>query len=119
MLQPRTQIQVLPLKDSIDPSVDFILSYTQKLNLSENQRENLKNSFCILMNLIIENNQSQRRIEPLKVECQEFLSCINNGFRPTSCGVQGLQVTRVLETSSESLKIGGATIELEKPIFAT
>ena len=50
--------------------------------------------------------------EPLKIECQHFLDCIAQGARPLSSGQQGLELVRILEASSESLKQGGAPIEL-------
>jgi len=50
--------------------------------------------------------------EPLKVECQHFLDCINNKTRPISSGQQGLQLVRILEASSLSLKQQGAAVEL-------
>jgi predicted dehydrogenase len=52
--------------------------------------------------------------EPLKTECQHFLDCINSGTTPLSDGNQGLELVRILEASSESLKLGGAAVELFK-----
>jgi predicted dehydrogenase len=50
--------------------------------------------------------------EPLKVECQHFLDCIRTGATPISSGQKGLELVQVLEASSESLKRGGAAIDL-------
>ena len=50
--------------------------------------------------------------EPLKVECQHFLECIEHGATPLSDGRQGLEMVRILEASSESLKANGAPIYL-------
>jgi hypothetical protein len=50
--------------------------------------------------------------EPLKTECQHFLDCIRNGKMPLTDGKQGLELVRILEASSESLKRGGAPVEL-------
>jgi predicted dehydrogenase len=52
--------------------------------------------------------------EPLKTECQHFLDCIRDGKKPISSGEQGLALVRVLEASSESLKRGGAPVELAR-----
>lgn len=52
--------------------------------------------------------------EPLKTECQHFLDCINQGATPLSDGRQGLELVRILEASSESLKQGGAPVEFSK-----
>ncbi|HEY1788680.1 MAG TPA: Gfo/Idh/MocA family oxidoreductase [Verrucomicrobiae bacterium] len=50
--------------------------------------------------------------EPLKSECQHFLDCIREGTRPLTDGQQGLELVRILEASSESLKRNGAPISL-------
>ena len=50
--------------------------------------------------------------EPLKTECQHFLDCINQGTTPLTDGRQGLELVRILEASSQSLKRGGAPVNL-------
>ena len=50
--------------------------------------------------------------EPLKTECQHFLECIQKGKEPLSNGVQGLELVRILEASSESLRQGGSPVTL-------
>jgi predicted dehydrogenase len=50
--------------------------------------------------------------EPLKTECQHFLDCIKFGRTPLTDGQQGLELVRILEASSESLKKGGAPVLL-------
>jgi predicted dehydrogenase len=50
--------------------------------------------------------------EPLKTECQHFLDCINQGTTPMTDGQQGLELIRILEASSRSLKLGGASVNL-------
>jgi predicted dehydrogenase len=52
--------------------------------------------------------------EPLKTECQHFLDCVTHGTTPLTDGKQGLELVRILEASSESLKQGGAPIEFAK-----
>jgi predicted dehydrogenase len=49
--------------------------------------------------------------EPLKVECQHFLDCIRSGATPVSSGKQGMQMVRILEASSESLRQNGAAVD--------
>lgn len=51
--------------------------------------------------------------EPLKVETQHFLDCINRKAKPISSGQQGLELVKILEASSLSLKQNGAAIELQ------
>jgi predicted dehydrogenase len=50
--------------------------------------------------------------EPLKTECQHFLDCIRNGTAPLTDGGRGLELVRILEASSESLKRGGSPVAL-------
>jgi predicted dehydrogenase len=50
--------------------------------------------------------------EPLKIECQHFLDCIQNGTTPVSGGEQGLELVQILEASSESLRRNGGPVNL-------
>jgi predicted dehydrogenase len=54
--------------------------------------------------------------EPLKTECQHFLDCIKQGTTPLSDGSKGLELVRILEASSESLKQGGAPVDFSVPM---
>src|SRR5205085_5346904 len=49
--------------------------------------------------------------EPLKIECQHFLDCVNQGREPLTSGAKGIELVRILEASSLSLKRGGAPVE--------
>ncbi|MGA8478722.1 MAG: Gfo/Idh/MocA family oxidoreductase [Chthoniobacterales bacterium] len=50
--------------------------------------------------------------EPLKAECQHFLDCIQNGVKPLTSGHRGLELVRILEAASASLKGHGAPVTL-------
>src|SRR6266699_2540055 len=50
--------------------------------------------------------------EPLKIDCQHFLDCIRNGKTPLSNGRKGLELVKILEAASASLKRNGAAIEI-------
>jgi predicted dehydrogenase len=50
--------------------------------------------------------------EPLKAECQHFLDCIQRGTSPLTDGRAGLELVRILEASSESLRRGGGPVDL-------
>ena len=50
--------------------------------------------------------------EPLKVECQHFLDCIDKGEKPLTDGTCGLQVLRVLEAAEQSLSEGSRSIKI-------
>ena len=50
--------------------------------------------------------------EPLKTECQHFIECINENLIPLTSGATGLEVVRILEASSKSLKQQGAPVTL-------
>lgn len=56
--------------------------------------------------------------EPLKTECHHFIDCIQNGGTPLTDGRAGMEVVRILEASSQSLKQNGAPIDL-RPTAAT
>jgi len=51
--------------------------------------------------------------EPLRVECQHFLDCIENGDTPISSGKQGHDLVAILEAANESMRQGGVQIDLK------
>jgi len=51
--------------------------------------------------------------EPLRTECQHFLECIRESKVPLTCGTKGLELVRILEASSASLKQGGGPVYLQ------
>lgn len=51
-----------------------------------------------------------RQEEPLKLACQHFLDCIQTNSEPRTSGQQGLEMVRVLEAASASLKMNGAPV---------
>jgi predicted dehydrogenase len=53
--------------------------------------------------------------EPLKAECQHFIDCIRHSLVPLTSGASGLNVVRILEASSASLKKKGAAVDLINP----
>lgn len=53
--------------------------------------------------------------EPLKTECTHFLDCIRESRPPLSCGERGLELVKILEASSASLKLHGAAIPFATP----
>lgn len=56
-----------------------------------------------------------KQTEPLRIECQHFLDCIKTGERPESDGRDGLNVIKILEASSRSLKKDGALVNIDSP----
>jgi predicted dehydrogenase len=61
--------------------------------------------------------------EPLRVECEDFISSVANGTEPISGGESGLRVIKILEAADRSLKNGGdyelvppTTHLLERPV---
>ena len=54
-----------------------------------------------------------RQVEPLRIECQHFLDCINKKTTCDSSCQDGTNVVRILEAASESLEQGGARILLD------
>lgn len=53
--------------------------------------------------------------EPLRVECQHFLDCIENGKKPLTNGRKGMELVKILEGASASLARHGAPVSLEGP----
>jgi predicted dehydrogenase len=53
--------------------------------------------------------------EPLKAECQHFLDCIEKGTKPLTGGHEGLELVRILEAASTSLKGHGAPVTFSRP----
>ena len=53
--------------------------------------------------------------ETLKTECQHFLDCIAHGSRPLTGGREGLEVVKILEAATESLKQRGAPVSFNRP----
>jgi len=52
--------------------------------------------------------------EPLKAECQHFIDCIEKGTKPLTSGHKGLELVRILEAASTSLKENGAPVTLTR-----
>lgn len=53
--------------------------------------------------------------EPLKTECSHFLDCIRDGTTPLTSGRAGMEVVRILEASTESLRNDGGPVNLWIP----
>jgi len=53
-------------------------------------------------------------VEPLRVECQEFVDSIREGRQPRSDGASGLRVVRVLERLQQSLKASERAVSGER-----
>jgi predicted dehydrogenase len=51
-------------------------------------------------------------VEPLRLECEHFLDCIETGATPRTDGEQGLKVVRTLEMADVSLLHGGVMVSV-------
>lgn len=51
-------------------------------------------------------------VEPLRVECAHFVECIRDGKTPRTDGDAGVAVVQVLEAATQSMRLGGQTIEI-------
>jgi predicted dehydrogenase len=51
-------------------------------------------------------------IEPLRAECEEFVSAIRDGRPARTDGSEGLSVVRLLEAARTSLRAGGSRVEV-------
>ncbi len=50
--------------------------------------------------------------EPMRLECEHFLTCIRSGQTPLTDGRSGLRVLKILQASQRSLDRGGAPVPL-------
>ena len=57
-------------------------------------------------------------IEPLKLECQHFIKCIETGKKPRSDEENGFMITKILE-DAEDMMLGNKKSELDKVDFFT
>jgi predicted dehydrogenase len=53
--------------------------------------------------------------EPLNLACRHFIDCIETNSAPMTGGQQGLEMTRILEGASASLKMNGAPFTFARP----
>ena len=51
--------------------------------------------------------------EPLKKECEHFITCIQKGLCPVSDGYSGLRVVSILEASNKSLQQKGRAVPIQ------
>ncbi|KPJ61627.1 MAG: hypothetical protein AMJ46_00580 [Latescibacteria bacterium DG_63] len=51
--------------------------------------------------------------EPLRIECEHFLECVEKGTTPLTDAVEGVAVVRVLEAAQKSLELSGSLVEIE------
>jgi predicted dehydrogenase len=56
--------------------------------------------------------------EPLKLSCQHFIDCIKTNSQPLTDGRRGLEMVRILEAASTSVKLNGAPVTLSRPSSA-
>lgn len=52
------------------------------------------------------------QVEPLRVQSQHFLDCIEQGGKADTSGKEGLRVVQVLEAASESLRRYGSRVQI-------
>jgi predicted dehydrogenase len=57
--------------------------------------------------------------EPLKLACQHFVDCIQTNSEPLTGGRQGLELIRILEAATASLKTNGAPVTFSTSNSAT
>jgi predicted dehydrogenase len=53
--------------------------------------------------------------EPLRVECEHFINCIEHGQEPRTDGLVGIRVVSVLEAANQSLRNGGTLVPVARP----
>ncbi len=80
-----------------------------------------ENKLVIYDNFIKDNSQNVKsdylEIEPLKLECQHFISCCESGKKARSDGDNGFMVTQILE-EAEKMMLGDKVKKLDEVNFA-
>ena len=80
-----------------------------------------ENKLVIYDNFVKDNTQNIQldylEIEPLKLECQHFISCCANGKKARSDGDNGFMVTQILE-EAEKIMLGDKVKKLDKVNYA-
>ncbi len=56
-----------------------------------------------------------QQTEPLRAECEHFVDCIRKGTKPQTGGQEGLELVRILEAASASLRAHGAPVRFTHP----
>jgi predicted dehydrogenase len=56
--------------------------------------------------------------EPLRSLAQHFVNCIVTGTKPATSGEEGLELVKILEAASASLRANGAPVSLSTPHLA-
>jgi predicted dehydrogenase len=57
--------------------------------------------------------QALKMTEPLKIECQHFVECVETRATPRTDGRDGTRVVRVLDAAQRSLRSGGLPVKLD------
>ena len=51
--------------------------------------------------------------EPLRLECEHFLSCVERREEPRTSGENGVEVLRVLQACQRSLQLNGDPVQVD------
>ena len=93
-LEPREKIQIYDVRVELLPHYDSFAEFQYAYHYGD--------SFIPHIN----------QTEPLQAVCEHFLDCVENHHEPLSGGREGLELVRILEAASLSLKSSGAPIDL-------
>lgn len=93
-IEPNEKVKIYDKKVTVPPHYDTFAEFQYSYHYGEMRAPHIK------------------QVEPLKVECQEFLDCIRSGRKSVSSAVEGLEVVRILEACSNSLNDGGRCVSL-------
>jgi predicted dehydrogenase len=96
-LKPREQIKVFDVRVDRPPHYDTFAEFQYSYHYGDSYIPHIQQS------------------EPLKAVCEHFLNCIETGAKPLSGGPEGLELVRILEAASLSLKCHGTPISLAHP----
>ena len=100
-VEPTEKLRIYDARVEVPPHYDTFAEFQYSYHYGDSQIPYLKQE------------------EPLKIECQHFLDCINEGQVPLTSGRKGLEVVRVLEASSVSLRQDGRAVSLSPAALET
>ena len=94
-VQPNEKIRIYDVRITAPPHYDTFGEFQYSYHYGDSSIPHLKHT------------------EPLKIQCQHFLDCINKKESPVTDGSSGLDVVQILEASSISLEKGGSSVDLQ------
>jgi predicted dehydrogenase len=101
--------------DDLEPS-EKLKIYDKGITLNGNSNSNAEKMYQMLIGYRTGDMWSPKLqvTEALKTEASHFIECIEQGKRPITDGYAGLEIVKILEAATLSMKQQGQLVELNK-----